>query len=73
MLERGITDMAMELIVKHYADGTEYNMLTPHGLRAGFITLALEDGAPLRKVQYAAGHANPRTTERYHLRKLNLR
>ena len=36
------------------------------------ITLALDAGAPLRKVQYAAGHADPRTTERYHRSKQNL-
>jgi integrase/recombinase XerD len=46
--------------------------LTPHVLRATFITLALDAGAPLHKVQYAAGHADPRTTERYHRSKLNL-
>ena len=46
--------------------------LTPHVLRATFITLTLDAGAPLHKVQYAAGHADPRTTERYHRSKLNL-
>jgi site-specific recombinase XerD len=34
--------------------------------------LALENGAKLQQVQYAAGHANPRTTERYQKRKFNL-
>ena len=46
--------------------------MTPHVLRATFITLALDAGAPLHKVQYAAGHADPRTTERYHRSKQNL-
>ena len=46
--------------------------MTPHVLRAIFITLALDNGAPLHKVQYAAGRADPRTTERYHRSKLNL-
>jgi integrase len=46
--------------------------LTPHGLRASFITLALEGGAKLQQAQYAAGHADPRTTERYQKRKFNL-
>ncbi len=46
--------------------------LTPHGLRATFITLALEGGASLTQVQYAVGHSDPRVTERYHKRKLNL-
>jgi integrase/recombinase XerD len=65
-----MTDKAVELLVKKYAPrGTE---LTPHGLRATFATLALEAEAPLHQVQYALGHADPRTTERYQRRKLNL-
>jgi integrase/recombinase XerD len=46
--------------------------LTPHGLRATFITLALENGATLEQTQYAARHRDPRMTERYRLRKFNL-
>lgn len=37
-----------------------------------FATIALEQGAPLHQVQYAMGHEDPRTTERYQKRKLNL-
>ncbi len=36
----------------------------PHTLRA-FITAALDAGVPLRDVQEAASHADPRTTMRY--------
>jgi integrase len=36
----------------------------PHTLRHAFITAAL-DGVPLRDVQEAASHADPRTTMRY--------
>lgn len=39
--------------------------LTPHGLRATFITLALNEGVALRDVQDAARHADPRTTRTY--------
>jgi integrase/recombinase XerD len=39
--------------------------VSPHGLRHGFVTLALDAGVPLRDVQDAAGHADPRTTRRY--------
>ncbi len=46
--------------------------VTPHVLRATFITLALDAGASLHRVQYAAGHADPRTTERYDRKRLNL-
>ena len=46
--------------------------ITPHSTRVCFITLALKGGAPLHKVQYAAGHADPRTTERYDREQDNL-
>jgi integrase len=39
--------------------------ITPHTLRHGFITAALDAGVPLRDVQEAASHADPRTTMRY--------
>lgn len=67
---RRLTDKSIELIVKKYAPtGVD---LTPHGLRSTFATIALEQGAPLHQVQYAMGHKDPRTTERYQKRKLNL-
>lgn len=37
----------------------------PHVLRHGFITDALNNGVPLQEVQDAAGHKDPRTTQRY--------
>jgi integrase/recombinase XerD len=39
--------------------------LGPHTLRHAFITAALDAGVPLRDVQDAASHADPRTTMRY--------
>ena len=45
---------------------------SPHGLRATFITLALEAGATISRVQDAAGHKDPRTTDRYRRRKASL-
>ena len=39
--------------------------VTPHTLRYAFITAALDAGVPLRDVQEAASHADPRTTMRY--------
>jgi integrase/recombinase XerD len=66
-----ITDKFIERAVATY--GQKIGMhLTPHDLRASFITLAIEGGATLFQAQYAAGHSDPRTTERYHIRKLNL-
>ena len=39
--------------------------VTPHTLRHAFITAALDAGVPLRDVQEATSHADPRTTMRY--------
>jgi integrase/recombinase XerD len=70
---RGLSTNAIENIVKFYANLAELPVhLSPHGLRASFVTLSLEGGARLQQVQYAVGHADPRTTERYQRRKLNL-
>ena len=39
--------------------------ISPPSLRHSFITAALDAGVPLRDVQIAARHADPRTTTRY--------
>jgi integrase len=39
--------------------------VTPYTLRHAFITVVLDAGVPLRDVQEAASHADPRTTMRY--------
>jgi integrase/recombinase XerD len=53
-------------IVRHVARraGITKNV-SPHTLRHAFITAALDAGVPLRDVQEAASHADPRTTIRY--------
>jgi site-specific recombinase XerD len=66
-----ISDQLIARVVEGYAK-TVGLKLSPHSLRATFVTLALEGGARLDQVQYAVGHADPRTTERYQKRKLNL-
>ena len=43
----------------------------PHMLRAAFIMAALDAGVPLRDVQIAARHADPRTTTIYDRRRQN--
>lgn len=39
--------------------------ITPHSLRHAWATVARERGASLEERQYALGHADPRTTQRY--------
>ena len=46
--------------------------ISPHSLRHSFITAALDAGVPLRDVQIAARHADPRTTTRYDWARDNL-
>ena len=43
-----------------------------HTSRRGFMTAALDAGVPLRDVQEAASHADPRTTMRYDRARLSL-
>ena len=69
---RSMGDKGIEDRVIYYAGLIGLDQLRPHGLRATFITLALENGATLEQAQYAAGHRDPRTTQRYRARKLNL-
>ena len=44
----------------------------PHMLRAGFSMAALDAGVPLRDVQIAARHADPKTTTIYDRRRENF-
>ncbi len=46
--------------------------LSAHSMRHAFGTLTLDAGAPLRDVQDAMGHADPRTTRRYDRSRGNL-
>ena len=47
-------------------------LVHPHMLRAAFIMAALDAGVPLRDVQLAARHADPRTTTIYDRRRENF-
>jgi site-specific recombinase XerD len=69
---RRISDKLVERTVKAYGEKIGVPSLTPHGLRATFATLAKEGKATLMQIQYAMGHDDPRTTERYITRKDNL-
>lgn len=53
--------------VRHLANWAGVNPeLSPHSLRRSFVTIALQDGAPLHQVQLAVGHASPTTTMIYY-------
>ena len=51
--------------VRSVAKRAGLGQVHPHMLRAAFIMCALEAGVPLREVQIAARHADPRTTTVY--------
>lgn len=46
--------------------------VTPHSLRHSFVTACLDAGVPLRDVQIAARHSDPRITARYDRARHNL-
>jgi integrase/recombinase XerC len=64
-----LSDRAVYDIVRRRLRDARVSPLGPHALRATFVTMALEGGAPLHLVQRAVGHADPITTERYWRRK----
>jgi integrase/recombinase XerD len=71
--QRPLSDNALwKLVLRRAKAAGITDNITPHSTRHAFITLALDGGAPLHKVQAAAGHADPRTTERYWRTKQNL-
>jgi integrase/recombinase XerD len=54
------------------ADIANPERISPHSMRATFITTALDEGVPLRDVQDSVGHADPRTTRGYDRSRNNL-
>jgi len=67
-LERRIARRWVAAIAKRAGLGAVY----PHMLRSAFIMAALDAGVPLRDVQIAARHADPRTTTIYDRRRENF-
>jgi site-specific recombinase XerD len=74
--ERRLTTRSLARIVREKAGealpAEVAAQVHPHALRHAFATLALEAGASLRRTQYALGHSDPRTTERYDRARENL-
>ena len=67
------TGTAPRRIVRRVARRAGVNKpIGPHTLRHAFITAALDTGVPLRDVQEAASHADPRTTMRYDRARVSL-
>lgn len=65
-VNRGLDRDASARIVRRLAKRAGIDKrISPHSLRHSFITAALDAGVPLRDVQEAASHADPRTTVRY--------
>ena len=62
---RPLTRQAIYGLIARLARAADVGELSPHGLRATMVTLALDSGMPLRDVQDSARHADPRTTRRY--------
>ena len=58
--------------VRSIAKRAGLGQVHPHMLRAAFIMCALDAGVPLREVQIAARHADPRTTTVYDHRRQNF-
>lgn len=58
--------------VRSIGKRAEIGVVHPHMLRAAFIMAALDAGVPLRDVQLAARHADPRTTTIYDRRRVNF-
>jgi integrase/recombinase XerD len=52
--------------------GIQLPRMHPHMLRHTYVTTMLDAGVPLRDVQMAARHADPRTTMRYDRARKNL-
>jgi len=69
--ERPLHPSQVERIVKQRAQAVGM-VISPHGMRASFITLAFEGGADLALVQDGARHKDPRTTRRNQKRRENL-
>jgi integrase/recombinase XerD len=61
-MDRHAADRTVKRLAKQAGIGKR---ISPHSLRHSFITAALDAGVPLRDVQDAASHADPRTTMRY--------
>ena len=68
----GMTGSGVYQALRRLALGAGIVGISPHDLRRTFITWALDGKAPLERVQEAAGHVSPGTTEIYDKRRRAL-
>ncbi|MCL6572879.1 MAG: tyrosine-type recombinase/integrase, partial [Bacillus sp. (in: Bacteria)] len=66
------TQAVWRIVEKYVARAGIKKKITPHSLRHTFVTLAIDGGAKLHKVQTAARHADPKTTMRYYRNRDNM-
>lgn len=66
------TQAVWRIVEKYIAKAGIRKKITPHSLRHTFVTLAIDGGAKLHKVQTAARHADPKTTMRYYRNRDNM-
>lgn len=62
-----LTPQAVALVVKKYAEaaGLDFEKLSGHSLRAGFVTSAAENRASISRIMEVTRHRDPRTVETY--------
>ena len=65
-------DMAGRVVKRLCKKAGITKRISPHSLRHSYITAMLDAGVPLRDVQIAARHADPRTTTHYDRARNNL-
>ena len=65
-------DMAGRIVKRLCKKAGITKRISPHSLRHSYITAMLDAGVPLRDVQIAARHADPRTTTHYDRARNNL-
>ena len=71
-MRRHLHDGMIARIVRKYAKRIGIDRgYAAHAMRSSFITLTLENGASLERVQEAARHADPSTTKLYDRRGYN--
>ncbi|RWX74436.1 integrase [Neorhizobium lilium] len=67
LTDEPLSAQSVALIVKKYAEaaGLDFEKLSGHSLRAGFVTSAAENRASISRIMEVTRHRDPRTVETY--------